>query len=65
MERAALETLDRVLTFTLIGFDILGQLSQISYSLNAQGRTEQWRNVIPSYGMLRITYRLSKQPKQR
>ena len=53
------------LTFTLIGFDILGQLSQVSYSLNAQGRTEQWRNVIPSYGMLRITYRLSKQPKQR
>ena len=53
------------LTFTLIGFDILGQLSQINYSLNAQGRTEQWRNVIPSYGMLRITYRLSKQPKQR
>lgn len=53
------------LTFTLIGFDILGQLSQVNYSLNAQGRTEQWRNVIPSYGMLRITYRLSKQPKQR
>ena len=53
------------LTFTLIGFDILGQLSQVNYSLNAQGRIEQWRNVIPSYGMLRITYRLSKQPKQR
>ena len=34
-------------------------------ALDAQGRTEQWRNVIPSYGMLRITYRLSKQPKQR
>ncbi len=53
------------LTFTLVGFDILGQLSQINYTLNAQGRTETWRNVIPSYGMLRVAYRFSKQPKKR
>ncbi len=53
------------LTFSLIGFDILHQLSQVSYTLNAQGRTETWRNVIPSYGMLRVIYRFNKHPKRR
>ncbi|MBP3473104.1 MAG: outer membrane beta-barrel protein [Paraprevotella sp.] len=53
------------LLFTLVGFDILGQLSNITYSLNSQGRTETWRNVIPRYGMLRIIYKLNKQPKKK
>ena len=53
------------LTFTLVGFDILGQLSNVSYSLNAQGRTESWSRAIPRYGMLRVAYRFNKQPKKR
>lgn len=53
------------LTFALIGYDILGQLSNISYSVDAQGAVETWRNVIPSYGMLRVIYKLNKQPKKR
>ncbi len=52
------------LTFALVGYDILGQLSNITYSVNAQGTTETWRNVIPRYGMLRVIYRLNKQPKK-
>ena len=53
------------LTLGLVGYDILGQLSNISYTVNAQGSTETWCNVIPRYGMLRIIYRLNKQPKKR
>ena len=63
--RLAKSILKGNLTFMVDAFDILGNLSNVRRTLNAQGRTEQWRNVIPSYGMLRITYRLSKQPKQR
>lgn len=53
------------LTFALVGYDILGQLSNITYTVNSQGTTETWRNVIPRYGMFRVIYRFSKQPKQR
>lgn len=53
------------LTFALVGYDILGQLSNISYTVNAQGSTEIWRNVIPRYGMLRVIYHFNKQPKKR
>ena len=30
-----------------------------------QGVTETWRNVIPRYGMLRVIYKLNKQPKKK
>lgn len=53
------------LVFSLIGYDILGQLSNITYTVNAQGTTETWRNVIPRYGMLRVIYKFHKQPKKR
>lgn len=53
------------LVFSLIGYDILGQLSNITYTVNAQGTTETWRNVIPRYGMLRVIYRFNKQPKKK
>lgn len=53
------------LTFALVGYDILGQLSNITYTVNAQGSTETWHNVIPRYGMLRIVYRFNKQPKNK
>ena len=40
-------------------------LSNITYSLNAQGSMETWKNVIPRYGMLRIAYRFSKKPEKK
>ena len=51
------------LTFIVDGFDILGQLSGVTRSLNAQGRTETFRNVLPSYFMAHVVYRLNIKPK--
>ena len=53
------------LTLALEGFDILHNLSAVTHTLNGQGRTETYRNVIPSYGMLHIIYRLNIQPKKK
>lgn len=53
------------LTFALVGYDILGDVSNLSYSVNTQGVVETWRNVIPRYGMFRVIYKLNKQPKKR
>ena len=46
------------------GFDILGQLSNVTRTLNAQGRTETYTNVMPRYALLHVVYRLNKQPKK-
>lgn len=40
-------------------------LASCVISLNGQGRTETYRNVIPSYGMLHVIYRLNVQPKKK
>ena len=53
------------LIFALVGYDILGDISSLNYTVNMQGGTETWRNVIPRYGMLRVSYKLNKQPKKR
>ena len=53
------------LTLALEGFDILHNLSTVTHTLNGQGRTETYRNVIPSYGMLHVIYRLNIQPKKK
>lgn len=52
-------------TVLLDGFDILRNLSNVTRTLNAQGRTEVYRNVIPSYFMLHAIYRLNIKPKKR
>ncbi|WP_289747117.1 hypothetical protein [Paramuribaculum intestinale] len=49
----------------LDGFDLLHQLSNVSYNVNAQGRTETYTNVLPRYAMLHVQYRLNIQPKKR
>ena len=46
------------------GFDILGQLSNVTRTLNAQGRTETYTNVMPRYALLHVVYRLNKKPKK-
>lgn len=53
------------LIFALDGFDILGQLSTVRRTLNAQGRTETWYNTVPLYAMLHIVNRLNIEPKKR
>ena len=49
----------------LDGFDLLGNLSNIRRTINAQGRTETWNNVTPRYALLHVVYRLNKQPKKK
>ena len=49
----------------LDGFDILGQLSNVTRTINAQGRTETYTGVLPRYGLLHVVYRLDKKPQKR
>jgi hypothetical protein len=49
----------------LEGFDLLQQLSNTQFIINGQGKTEIWRNSIPSYVMLHLIYRLSVNPKKK
>ena len=53
------------LLLTVEGFDLLGQLSNRSYNINEQGRTETYTNVISQYALLKITYSFHKFPKGR
>lgn len=53
------------LLFVVDGFDLLGQLSNVTRTLNAQGRTETYTNVMPRYTLFHIIYRLNKQPKSK
>ncbi|MDE5659627.1 MAG: outer membrane beta-barrel family protein [Muribaculaceae bacterium] len=50
------------LTFKLNAVDILGQLSTVSYNVNAQGRYEYWTNSLPRYAMLTVSYRFNYTP---
>ena len=49
----------------LDGFDLLGQLDNVTRTINAQGRTETCTNVLPRYALLHVVYRFSKQPKKK
>jgi len=53
------------LTFALDGYDILGQLSNVTYQVNAQAQTETRYNTLPRYAMLHVIYRLNLQPKKK
>ncbi len=53
------------LTWMLDGFDLLGQLDNVTRVVNAQGRTETYTNVLPRYAMLHVVYRFNKQPKKK
>ncbi len=46
------------------GYDLLRQLSNVSYTVNAQYRTETVTNVIPAYVLLSVQFRFNKQPKR-
>ena len=49
----------------LKGYDILGQVSQWQYWVNAQGRTEQWSNNMRRYVLLSLSYRFNVTPKKK
>lgn len=53
------------ISIMLDGVDILGNLSNVQRTVNAQGQTETYYNVIPRYVMLHVVYRLNIQPKKR
>lgn len=51
------------MTFMLEGHDIFNQISNKTYEVNAQGRTEAWYRVTPSYIILHATYKIHIKPK--
>ena len=57
--RVAKRLLKGKLTIMFDGFDLLGNLSNVQRYVNAQGRTETFNNVIPSYGILHAIYRIN------
>lgn len=52
-------------TAKVMAYDILHQLSNKRYSVNAQGRTETWYNTVPRYVMFSMTYKLHVKPCKR
>ncbi len=53
------------LNLMLDGFDVLGNLSNIRRTVNAQGHTETWYMSIPRYAMLHVVYRFNRAPKKK
>ena len=47
------------------GFDILGQLSNVTRIINAQGRTETYTNVLPRYVLFHAVWRMNHQPMRK
>ncbi|MDE6543009.1 MAG: outer membrane beta-barrel family protein [Muribaculaceae bacterium] len=45
-------------------YDMLRQLSNITYTVNAQARTEVVTNVVPAYVLFHVQYRFNRQPKR-
>lgn len=52
------------LLFALDGYDLLGQRSNITRVINAQGRTETYMNSLPKYVLLNMIYRFNKYPQK-
>ncbi len=52
------------LTATLQAFDLLHQLSQTTYTVNSQGRTERWQRSLPNYLMLTLQWKYNVNPKK-
>lgn len=60
--------LKKRLTLSLDAFDILAQLKNTDVTLNSQGRTETWRNSLPRYVMVHLSYKFNSgmaKPKPR
>lgn len=53
------------LLLSLDGYDILHDLSNVSYTMNAQARTETYRTVLPHYAMFRMQWLFNHSPKSK
>ncbi len=53
------------LNLRIEAFDILHQLSQTTYVVNGQGRTETWRRTLPNYVMANLTWKFHVNPKNK
>lgn len=53
------------LTLMVDAWDILGNLSNVNVGMNSRSMWEYYTNVIPRYAMLRLVYRLNRQPKKK
>lgn len=52
------------MVLALDAYDLLHQLNNINYMVNAQARTETVSNVIPAYLLFHVQWRFNKQPKK-
>lgn len=62
--RLSKSILNGSLIFMLDGYDILHDLSNVSYAVNAQGRTETYRTVLPRYFMFHVQWRFNHTPRK-
>lgn len=53
------------LVANLEGIDLLHQVSNIQYIVDAQGRTETWNNSIPRYVMFSLSWKLNSNKKKK
>jgi len=51
------------LLLMLDGYDMLHDLSNVSYTINAQARTEVYRTVLPRYFMFHVQWRFNSKKK--
>ncbi len=63
--RLSWSTLKGNLLFMADGWDILHDIKNVTYKVNAQARTETYTTVLPRYFMFHIQYRFNKQPKKK
>lgn len=63
--RASYAVLNGQLMFMVDGFDILHNLSNVFYNVNAQARTETYTNVLPRYVMFHVQWKFHKAPKKK
>ena len=52
-------------TARLDAYDLFHQLSNVTYNVNGQGRTEVSYNTIPHYLMLHLVYHINVMPKKK
>ncbi len=48
----------------LRGYDLLGQVSNLRYYVNAQGRTETWTNAMRRYALFTVAYKFTQKQKK-
>ncbi len=62
--RLTYKALKGQLMMMIDGYDMLHNLSNVSYTMNAQARTETIRTVLPRYFMFHLQWRLNHIPKK-